>query len=138
MKIIGIDLDGPISPIGFYNPSIRLPWPLFFLLVPIIIFLKPDPQVVKKMQVLKDQGCILAIVSATPKQFRWFRRLLLKLHHIPFDSLDCVDGGKGTKERKLKVIKEKKIEVFIDDDIRILNFLQSNSVKAVSSLDQLN
>lgn len=135
-----MDLDGPIYPISLVscNPSIRLPWPLFFLLVPIILFLKPDAQVVKKMQALEDQGCLILIVSATPKQFRWLRKLLLKLHHVPFKSCFCIGGGKGTKERKLKVIREEGIEIFIDDDNRVLNFLRSNSIKAISSLDHLN
>ena len=61
MKVIGVDLDGIITKVGFYNPSIVLPWPLFFLLVPIILFSKPDAQVVKvcsgsngKIKIIKD------------------------------------------------------------------------------------
>jgi len=138
IRVIGIDLDGPIWPVVFYNPSIRLPWPLFFLLAPIVLFAKPDAQVVKKMRAMEEQGCIFIIVSATPNQFLWFRKLLLKIHRVPFESLYCIGGGKGTKERKLKVIQEKNIEVFVDDDSRVLKFLQSNSVKAVRSFHSLN
>jgi len=135
LKVIGIDLDGPIMPISFYNPSVRLPWPLFFLLVPVIVFLKPNKQVVKKMQVMKDQGYQFMIVTARPKQFSRFTERLTRFHHIPFESLDCVGGGKGTKERKLKVIKEKRIEIFIDNDRRVLEFLKRNSVNVVNTLE---
>jgi len=134
---VGIDLDGTITPYGFYNPNIKLPWPLFFLLVPIILFIKPNAQVVEKMQVLKDRGCGLIIVSATPDQFLWFRKLLLKFHRVPFESLHCVSGGKGTNERKLKVIQEKGIEIFVDKDNRVLEFMRRNSVTAVKSLGEV-
>jgi hypothetical protein len=87
------------------------------------------------MQALKDRGCKIAIVSATPRQFFLFRKWLLKLHHVPFESLDCVGGGKGTNERKLKVIRDKNIDVYIDKDGRVLKFMRRNSVRAESSLD---
>ena len=136
--VVGMDPDGPIYPNGFYNPSVRLPQWLFVVLVPIIEWRKPKKQVVEKMQALTAQGYIFLIFSGRPKWF--FRRTerLLKRHSVPFESLYCVGFGKGTNDRKLKVIREEKIEIFIDDNERVLKFLQSNSVKAVSSLDYLN
>ncbi len=138
LKVIGIDLHGTITPHSLYNPDVKLPWWLFWILVPLIRLSKPRKEVVEKMQLMEGQGYRFIVVTATPNQFFWFTKRLLKSHHVPFEDLSCVDPGKGTNERKLKVIKEKGMEIYIDSDNHVLRFMERNSVKAVSSLDQLN
>ena len=138
MKVVGVDLDGIITKVGFYNPSIRLPWRLFYLLVPVILLLKPDRVKAEKLQLIKNKGCEIIIVTARPVQLTQITKQWLIFYNIPFDSLFCVGFGKGTNERKLKVIRDEKMEVYIDNDSRAVEFMQRNSVKAVSSLDYLN
>lgn len=137
MKVIGIDCDGTITPFGFYNPNIPLPWWLFFFLVPFVLLSKPKKSVVEKMRLMQYQGCRFIIVTARPNQFFRFNRWLLAFHHVPFAGLFCVGGGKGSKERKLKVIREEKIEIFVDSNKQIVEFMKRNSVKAVNSLDKV-
>lgn len=138
MKVIGIDLHGTITPHGFYNPDVKLPWWLFWILVPLIRLSKPRKEVVEKMQLMESQGYRFIVVTATPNQFFWFTKRLLKSHHVPFEDLSCVDPGKGTNERKLRVIRDNKMLAFVDSDPSVLRFMERNSVKAVGSLDHLN
>jgi uncharacterized HAD superfamily protein len=131
---IGIDLDGVITPIGLINPSLKLPHWLYILLVPIILFMVPT----KKEELRKiAKNHEVVIVSARPK---WSQKLTegwLRYHRIPFKKLYCLGFGKGTKERKLKLIREEKIQIFVEDDRKILKFLKQNSINALSNFEFL-
>lgn len=133
VKVIGIDLHGTITSHGFYNPDVELPWWLFYFLP----LSKPREEVVKKMQLMEGQGCQFIIVTATPDQFFRSTKRLLISHCVPFKSLDCVGFGKGTNERKLRVIEQKKIEIFVDSDHHVVEFLRKNSINAVTSLEHI-
>lgn len=135
--VIGIDLDGTITKIGFYNPNIKLPWWLFYPLVPFVLSLKPDELVVKKLRTLRDKGYEIIIVTARPTQLTQKTKQWLISHHIPFDNLFCIGFGKGTKERKLKIINSKNISVFVDDDRNFRNFLKNNSVNAIANIKSI-
>ena len=137
MKRIGIDLDGTITPYGFCNPNIRLPWWLFCFLVPFVALSKPKKSVVEKMRLMQYQGYRFLIVTSRPNQFSWFTRRLLAFHHVPFDTLFCVGFGKGSNERKLKVIQREKLEIFVDSNKQIVEFMKRNSVNAVNSLSKV-
>jgi len=135
---IGADLDGTITSAGLYNPSIKLPWWLFYLLVPLVLSLKPDKLIIEKFETMKKWGYEIIIITARPKQLEKLTKEWLVSYRIPFDKLFCVGFGKGTKERKLKVIKEEKITIFIDDNKNCRNFLKSNSINVVGSVKQSN
>lgn len=141
MKVIGIDLDGTITPIGFCNLNLKfsLPWWLFYLLVPFIrLFSKPRKAVVEKMQLMKARGYQFIIVTARPNQFFQFTKESLIRHRVPFDGLCCIGSNKGAYERKLKIIKEEKVEMFVDSNKRIVEFMKRHSVNVVNSLDYFN
>jgi len=128
--LIGIDLDGTISRARLYNPSLRLPWCLFIFLIPLILLTKPNKEAVRKIREMKDRGHEIIIISARPP---WVKNLTigwLRVHHVPFDKIFCVGFGTGTKDRKLEVIKKEGIQYFFDDNKRIVDFLNHNSVEA--------
>ncbi|MFH1671290.1 MAG: hypothetical protein ABH889_00730 [Candidatus Portnoybacteria bacterium] len=100
--------------------------------------MKPDKMVVEKLQTLKNRDCEVIIVTARPIQLAWLTKFWLMFHCIPFDKLFCVGFGKGTKERKLKVIKKEKIEMFIDDNEKLTGFLRNNLVDAVNNIECVN
>jgi len=135
---IGADLDGVITKAALYNPSIRLPWWLFYLLVPLVSLLRPNKLMVEKLQTIKEQGCKIIIITARPIQLEKRTKEWLVSYHVPFDKLFCVGFGKGTKERKLKVIKDEDITTFIDDNRRHRDFLEKNSINVVGSIRQFN
>lgn len=137
MRVIGFDLDGIVTRVGLYNPSIRLPWWLFYLLVPLVSSLKPDDAMIKKMQILRQKGYKIIIVTARPAQLAEKTERWLVKHHVPFDSLYCVGFGKGTEERKFEVIRDREMELFIDNDDRFVDFLKRKSVNAVTTLEHL-
>lgn len=137
MKIFGIDLDGSVTKAGFYNPSVRLPWWLFFVLLPLVLLQKPRRTIVEKLRVLQEKGCKIIIVTARPAQLAALTKFQLLFHNVPFDAVFCVGFGKGTKKRKLEVIKREGIEMFVDDNEKCLRFLRKHSVNAVPSLNYL-
>ena len=94
--------------------------------------------VIEKLQTLKDKGCEIVIVTARPIQLARITKQWLLSHYVPFDQLFCVGFGKGTEERKLKIINDKKIEIFIDNDQSCIEFLKNNSIKAVNKTEYFN
>ncbi len=133
--IVGVDLDGTISRIGFYNPSIKLPWWLFIFLVPLVLIIKPNRRTVKKLRMMKAAGHKIIIVSARPPWATAITAKWLKFHQIPFDKIFCVGFGKSMKQRKLDIIKKEDIQIFADDDRRLLNLLNRDSVRAIDRLN---
>lgn len=133
--IVGVDLDGIITKQGLYNPRLRLPWWLFLLLIPLISFVAPNKKTLEMLRGLKSNGDKIVIISARPEQVVGLTKRWLELHQVPFSKLFCVGFGKGTKLRKLEVIRKEGVELFIDDDEETLSFLNQNSVKAVKQLE---
>ena len=128
--MIGVDLDGTISKAKLYNPSLRLPWWFFIFLIPTILLIKPNKEAVEKIKEMKGRGHLIIIVSARPPWTTIITTRWLRLYRVPFDKIFCVGFGKGTKKRKLEVIKKEKIEYFFDDNKRMVEFLNHNSVEA--------
>ena len=84
---IGVDLDGTITRLGLYNPSLRLPQWLFFLLIPLVILISPDKKRIEKLRELKNKGDKLVIVSARPAWAAGLTEAWLKFHKVPFENL---------------------------------------------------
>lgn len=127
---IGVDLDGTISKLGFYNPSMRLPWGLFIVLVPLVLLIFPRKKALDKLKELKILGHRIIIISARPPWAAAITTKWLKFHKVPFDEVFCVGFGKGTRDRKLEVIKKQEIHFFFEDDAAMVNFLNKNFVVA--------
>lgn len=130
--IVGVDLDGTISRMGFYNPSIKLPWWLFIFLVPLVLVIKPNRRTVEKLRMMKVDGHKIIIVSARPPWATAITAKWLKFHQIPFDKIFCVGFGKSMKQRKLDIIKKEGIQIFVDDDRGLLNLLNRDSIRAIN------
>jgi uncharacterized HAD superfamily protein len=131
MKKIGIDLDGILAPIRFLNPSLKLPQWLYLPLAFLSLFFPPNFVNRKILQSLSENNEII-IISARPKWFESPTKLWLKWYRIPYDKIYCVGFGKGTKERKLEVIKKEGISIYIEDDKRIIQFLNRHSIKVLT------
>ena len=127
---IGVDFDGTLSQVSFYNPSLRLPWWLFFLLIPLVLA-RPNRKIVKALRKLEKNSAEVIIISARPRQLSFLTKMWLKLYRVPYSQLFCIGFGKGTKQRKLAIIQQKNITTFIDDDKRTLIFLEENSVEVL-------
>jgi hypothetical protein len=132
---IGIDLDGVITPLGLINPSLKLPRWLYVFIIPIILLMVPDKKEELK-KIAKNHEII--IISARPEWSQNLTESWLRYHKISFKKLYCLGFGKGTKERKLKLIKKEKIQIFVDDDRKIIDFLNGNSINAFSEFELLN
>jgi len=135
---IGVDLDGVITPFKFINPSIKLPQFPYLFLAPLSLIVPPSNKIVKALQKLKSQNHIIIIISARPWWFQQITEFWLKLHKIPFDKVYCVGFGKGTKKRKLLIAKREKIDIFVEDDQKIRNFIQKNCIKVVIDLYEIS
>jgi len=127
---IGIDLDGAINPIKLINPSLKLPQFLYILVAPFGMILPPSEKTAKMLKKLALKNQII-IISARPPWFKAITEKWLRFYSIPFDKVYCVGFGKGTKKRKLQIIKKENIKIFIDDDKKILDLLNKNSIKTI-------
>lgn len=128
---IGTDLDGNLVMFKFLNPSIKLPQWIYLPLAILSLLLPPNPVRKKFLQSLSEKHEII-IISARPKWFERATKFWLDLHRVPYKKVFCVGFGKGTKERKLNVIQKEGIRVYIEDDKRIIRFLNRHSIKTLS------
>ena len=119
--VIGTDLDGVLTKIGLYNTNTKLPWWCGLWL----IFVPANKRMIKSLG-----GRSIIIISARPKQLESITRLWLKIHRVSFTSLVLVGPGKNMAEKKLAAIKEFGIDIYIDDDIRTVIFLEDAGVNA--------
>jgi hypothetical protein len=128
---IGTDLDGVLLTFKFLNPSIKLPQ---WLYLPLAIFalLCPPNFVIKRILQFAAKNNEIIIISARPKWFAPLTISWLKFHRIPFNKLYCIGFGKGTKERKLEIIRKEGIDIYFEDDKRIVQFLKEHAIKVLS------
>lgn len=129
MKIVGVDCDGTLTRITFFNPSVKLPWWLFLFLI-FLVFIPPKKEVVERLRKVEKDGGRIIIVSARPKQLTGLSRVCLRIYKVPYAKVFCVGFGKDTKNRKLDVIKKESINAFFDDDGKLVVFLTEQSVNA--------
>jgi hypothetical protein len=128
---IGTDLDGVLLTFKFLNPSVKLPqW--FYLPLAFLSLLFPPNFTKRRILQLLSKNNEIIIVSARPKWFEFPTKFWLKFYRIPFNKIYCVGFGKGTKERKLEIIKKEGINIYIEDDKRIIRFLNSHSIKVLT------
>jgi len=130
---VGVDLDGIISRAGLYNPSLRLPSWLFIFLVPLVLLMTPNKRVIAGLKEIENSGHQIIIISARPSWMTELSERWLKRHGVPYNEIFCVGFGKGTKLRKLETIKREKIELFFDDNDRIVEFLNQNFIGATTN-----
>jgi hypothetical protein len=121
---IGLDLDGVLNGLGWFNTDIKLPWWLFIGL----IFVRPNKKVIKGLKKLDERDIV--IVSARPKKLEGLTRAWLRFHKIPFSHLFCVGLGKGVEQRKLETLNRLEIQLFIDDDKKTVEFLCRRGINA--------
>jgi hypothetical protein len=128
---IGTDLDGVLLTFKFLNPSVKLPQ---WLYLPLAIFalLCPPNFVIKRILQFAAKNNEIIIISARPKWFAPLTASWLKFHRIPFNKLYCVGFGKGTKERKLEIIRKEGIDIYFEDDKRIVQFFKKHAIKVLS------
>lgn len=128
---IGTDLDGVLLTFKFLNPSVKLPQ---WLYLPLAIFalLCPPNFVIKRILQFAAKNNEIIIISARPKWFASLTISWLKFHRIPFNKLYCVGFGKGTKERKLEIIRKEGIDIYFEDDKRIVQFFKKHAIKVLS------
>lgn len=135
---IGVDVDGTISRVGFYNPSMKLPSWLFWIMVPFVLLLVPDKKTAEELRRIQNEKNEIIIISARPSWAIGLTKRWLKFHHIPFGKLFCVGFGKGTKQRKLEVIKKEGVQVFVDDDTDLIHLLGSAGVPGYEKVIKIN
>lgn len=124
--IVGCDIDGVLTPVSA-RIRFRLPWWVFACLV----FISPNKRMLGILISLSANHKIV-LVSSRPKQLNWLTQWWLKRNYVPYSSLFLVGLEPGIEQRKLEIIWEEKIDLFIDDDEKIVIFLREHSINALS------
>lgn len=130
-KRVGVDCDGTLTALGlFWNPSIRMPWFLFIPLIPITLLVLPDKKALNSLRMCEEKGYEIFIITARPKQVEILTRTWLRLYRIPHTQLVSVGFGKGTKTRKLEVLKANGIREFYDKNPSFVEYLRDKGIDA--------
>ena len=126
--VIGCDIDGVLTPVSV-RIRFRLPWWVFACLV----FIKPNQNMAQVLRKWNSNGHKIFLVSARPKQIEVLTKKWLERHKIPYDQLFFIGQEKGIERRKLEVIKKEGVDIFIDDNEKIIAYLRQFNVSALSS-----
>ncbi|MDP3995858.1 MAG: hypothetical protein Q8P74_01260 [bacterium] len=117
------------------NPNIKIPSFFFIFLLPLTLFAGQNKEVVQGIRDLKARGFDVIIVSARPPWgwLKWLMTMQLRFFHVSFglDDIFLVDFGEGSEKRKLEVLAKKGVDLFFDDDRKVIIFLNNNLVDAV-------
>ena len=119
--IIGVDLDGVLTPISLYTES-KFPWFCALWLV----FVPPRRKMIQKLEIWQKSENEIIIISARPKELWELTKIWLFRYKVPFDRLVLVGTGKGVEERKLNVIQEMGVEFYLDDNLETVEYLRKN------------
>jgi len=134
--VIGVDVDGVITPARLWNPSLRLPlpWWFFIILIPLVFISKPKKKIVEELRNAQKEGWAIIVISARPKQVEGLTKIYLRFYKIPFAKVTCVGFGKGTGKRKFEAAKRENVVIFVDDSGNIVSFFLENGVRATNTL----
>lgn len=123
---IGCDIDGVITPLKM-RINFKLPWWVFIFL----IFLPPDKKMLITLISWSTNHKII-LISSRPKKLNYLTQWWLNRNYVPHSALFLGDLGPGAKERKLEIIQREKIDLYIDDDQEIVDFLRERGVNALT------
>ena len=123
---IGVDLDGTLTNFKSYKGRVNLPWWTGIWL----FLLKPNKKMVEILKKWEGQGHEIIIISGRPQRLEDSTKRWLKKYQIPFKRVILVELGDGIEKRKLRVIRQLGIEMFVDDDLWTVKFLVQNGIKA--------
>ena len=132
---MGYDFDGTVTKRSFVNPNLKIPSFFFIFLFPLTLFAGKNRKVVQSIKELKAGGFDVIIVSNRPpwNWLKWLMVLQLKLFHISFnlDQIFLVNFGKGSERRKLEILRKGEVDLFFDDDERVVAFLRENFIETI-------
>ena len=132
MVRIGVDFDGTLTRIRLNGSELsgKLCGVLFFLGL-------PNRKLMKALRYIQKEGHEIIIVSARPKCLMRFSKKWLSCKKLNYTEM-IFNGVVFQKENKLRVIKEKKIDLFVDDDRKIRGFLEENLIPVISPKEFVN
>lgn len=130
-KKIGIDFDGTLTRCNQRAIKtlefLRLPWSIINLL---FIYSSPNKEVVKALKKIQHQHQIM-IISSRPRFLRGKIERFLERQGLNKVDIVCT-GWLERKKRKLKILKETGIKVYIDNEKDIRTFLADNMIVTLS------
>lgn len=128
--IIGVDLDGTIMGRAVDFSYLNLP--------PYIarFFLKgqvryPNRRMIERMRRYKKNGDVVYVVTARRKELEEFSKRQLAAQDVPFGGLFCVGNGRGAAARKLEKARTLGLDVFFDDNVRVVRMMRAHGVEAI-------
>ena len=123
---IGCDIDGTVT-VSSVRINFKLPWWIF-----IFLFFVPSAKKMIKILISLSANHKIILISARPKELDFLTKWWLNRKHVPYSLLFLVGLERGIEERKLEIIQQEKIDMFIDDDEKIITFLKERGIDALS------
>jgi len=124
--IIGVDLDGVLTTVGLYNTDTKLPWWCGLWL----IFVPSNKKMACWLRMLYGKGNQIYIISARPRELEFITKVWLKIHRMPFNQIFFLGTGPMVSVSKLEVLKQVEADIYLDDNLKTVDFLNKNGVKA--------
>jgi len=118
---IGIDIDGVLTLLPL-RINFRLPWWFGIWLA----FVPANKKMLRVLKKWKKDNHKIIIISERPKKLIQITKWWLRRYGVSYDQIFLNDGSKKKEEQKLGIIKREEINIFIEDDPIVFNFLKKN------------
>lgn len=130
---IGVDLDGTIKLWRWERKRFWKNLPFFLQQVMIFLLGKVSKTMKGRLVKIKKKGCVIIIVTSRPKLGIVMKKTKdwLEENEVPFDEIVFV-GPIYRKRNKLRVLLEKGVECFIEDEKGIRE--RARRLQGVSSI----
>ncbi len=127
MALIGFDVDGCLLPEGS----------LIEILMKLIFRRKkPNKRMISVLMYLKEQGHELFAISSRSGFLKWLTiRQIRKNFGLSFKKIICTGGilNRQRAEKKFKIILRENIDLFVDNNAKIVEFIFHRGISAFIS-----
>ncbi len=131
MKKIGFDIDGTITSKPCLTLSrMRIPCPLIRFAIKLYCP-EINERVVNLIKIYKKRGDKVILISSRPKKVKLLTKKYLIKKGIPFDEILFVGNGPNAWIRKVIEVRKAEIDIFYDDDEKVIQALKKNRIKSI-------
>jgi uncharacterized HAD superfamily protein len=130
---MGVDFDGTVTiQIGFLRDRLNLPLWIYFVIFSVMDRItKPNKKIINAMNRYSGNGNKVIVVSSRPKELKGFIEKWLNRNKIVVDEIFTIGPGKNLEKRKFDVLVGEKVDIYVDDDPKTINFLNRMGINTI-------
>jgi uncharacterized HAD superfamily protein len=132
---MGVDFDGTVTKNGWLQRDcLNLPWWIYFVIFSILdVIAKPNKKIVYAINRYSGNDNKVIVISSRPKELKGLIEKWLKKNKIVVGEIFTIGPGKNLEKRKFDVLVGEKVNMYVDDDPKTIEFLNRMGINAIST-----